>query len=40
MADAGQLTPRVATTLPLARAVEAHRLAEKGGLPGKVVLRP
>ncbi|MEV4538704.1 NADP-dependent oxidoreductase [Asanoa sp. NPDC049518] len=34
----GTLRTRVATTLPLTEAAEAHRLAEAGGLRGKVVL--
>ncbi|MEE6261355.1 NADP-dependent oxidoreductase [Plantactinospora sonchi] len=37
---AGRLRTRVATTLPLAEAAQAHRLAEAGGLRGKVVLVP
>ncbi|HEY8302380.1 MAG TPA: NADP-dependent oxidoreductase [Jatrophihabitans sp.] len=40
LVDAGQLTPRVAETLPLAQARRAHELAESGGLRGKVVLTP
>ncbi|MFI6762733.1 NADP-dependent oxidoreductase [Micromonospora sp. NPDC050417] len=36
----GQLRTRVATTLPLARAAEAHRIVEAGGVRGKVVLTP
>jgi NADPH:quinone reductase-like Zn-dependent oxidoreductase len=35
---AGRLTPRVAVRLPLAEAAEAHRLVERGGLRGRVVL--
>jgi NADPH2:quinone reductase len=36
---AGRLTPpRIAQVLPLEQAAEAHRLAEAGGLRGKVVL--
>ena len=35
---AGELRTRVARTLPLAEAAEGHRLAEAGGLHGKVVL--
>ncbi len=35
----GELRTRVARVLPLEQAAEAHRLAEKGGLHGKVVLR-
>ncbi|MFG1792325.1 NADP-dependent oxidoreductase [Nocardia sp. NPDC049149] len=34
------LTLRVAETLPLERAVEAHRRLEKGGLRGRLVLTP
>lgn len=34
----GSLRTRVAHTLPLAEAAEAHRLNERGGLRGKVVL--
>jgi len=36
----GELRTRVATTMPLAEAAEAHRLVEAGGLRGKVVLVP
>lgn len=36
----GRLRTRVARTLPLEDAAEAHRLAEAGGLHGKVVLVP
>ncbi len=36
----GDLRTRVATTLPLAGAADAHRLVEAGGLRGKVVLVP
>jgi NADPH:quinone reductase len=35
---AGRLRTRVAQVLPLDEAAEAHRLAEAGGLHGKVVL--
>jgi NADPH:quinone reductase-like Zn-dependent oxidoreductase len=35
---AGRLRTRVARTLPLTEAAEAHRLNEKGGLRGKIVL--
>jgi NADPH:quinone reductase len=35
---AGELRTRVARTLPLEEAAEGHRLAEAGGLHGKVVL--
>jgi len=34
----GRLTTRVAATLPLAEAAEAHRRAASGGLRGKIVL--
>ncbi|WP_405488539.1 NADP-dependent oxidoreductase [Nocardia sp. NBC_00511] len=37
---AGDLRARIATTLPLADASEAHRLLIKGGLRGKILLRP
>lgn len=37
-AASGGLTPRVAQVLPAARAQEAHRLVEGGGLRGRVVL--
>lgn len=40
LTDAGALTPRVADTLPLASAAEAHRRMEKGGALGKLVLVP
>jgi NADPH2:quinone reductase len=36
----GVLRTRVAHALPLAEAAEGHRLTERGGLRGKVVLRP
>jgi NADPH:quinone reductase-like Zn-dependent oxidoreductase len=39
MAD-GQLRTRVAKTMPLAEAAEAHRLVEAGGVRGKVILIP
>ncbi len=38
LADQGQLTPRVAHELPLNQAADAHRLVEKGGRRGAVVL--
>lgn len=38
MVASGQLRTRVARTLELARAAEAHALLERGGLRGKVVL--
>jgi NADPH2:quinone reductase len=37
---AGVLRTRVARVLPLEQAADAHRLAEAGGLHGKVVLKP
>ena len=37
---AGRLRTRVAATLPLSAAAEAHRRAEAGGLRGKLVLVP
>lgn len=40
LADTGKLTPRVADTLPLHRAEEAHRLLAKGGIRGRLVLVP
>lgn len=36
----GVLTPRVAGTLPLDEAAQAHRRAEQGGLRGRLVLVP
>jgi NADPH2:quinone reductase len=36
----GSLRTRVARTLPLEEAAEAHRLVEAGGLKGKIVLTP
>ena len=38
LAEAGTLTPRVAKVLPAAQAAEAHRMLEKGGVRGRVVL--
>jgi NADPH:quinone reductase-like Zn-dependent oxidoreductase len=38
LVDAGLITLRVATTMPLAEAAAALTLLEKGGLPGRVVL--
>jgi NADPH:quinone reductase-like Zn-dependent oxidoreductase len=38
LVSAGRLTPRVAMRLPMDQAPEAHRLLEKGGLRGRVVL--
>ena len=35
----GELRTRVAEAVELAQAAEAHRLVERGGLRGKVVLR-
>jgi NADPH:quinone reductase-like Zn-dependent oxidoreductase len=35
---AGRLTPRVAVRLPMDQAAEGHRLVERGGLRGRVVL--
>ncbi len=40
LADHGRLTPRVADTLPLAEAADAHRRLEAGGLRGRLVLTP
>ncbi|MEV8512333.1 NADP-dependent oxidoreductase [Dactylosporangium sp. NPDC051484] len=37
---AGRLTTRIAGRLPLAKAAEAHRRVERGGLRGKLVLLP
>jgi NADPH:quinone reductase-like Zn-dependent oxidoreductase len=37
-AEAGQLTLRVAKTLPAERAAEAHRLLEAGGTRGRLIL--
>jgi NADPH:quinone reductase-like Zn-dependent oxidoreductase len=37
-AEAGVLTPRVAKVFPASQAAEAHRLLEKGGVRGRVVL--
>ncbi|WP_211225886.1 NADP-dependent oxidoreductase [Nocardioides alkalitolerans] len=39
-AEAGRMTTRVACRLPLASAAEAHRLLERGGLRGRIVLVP
>jgi len=36
----GRLRTRLAATLPLAEAAEAHRQLEAGGLRGKIVLKP
>jgi NADPH:quinone reductase-like Zn-dependent oxidoreductase len=40
LAAAGRVTLRVADTLPLARAAEAHRRVAAGGLRGRLVLTP
>ncbi len=40
LADAGQLTPRVAATLPLEEVAAAHRRVAEGGLRGRIVLIP
>lgn len=37
-AEAGVLTPRVAKVLPASQAAEAHRVLEKGGVRGRLVL--
>ena len=39
-AEDGHVRPRVALELPLARAADAHRAGERGGLDGKIVLQP
>ncbi|MFI1359897.1 zinc-binding dehydrogenase [Streptomyces sp. NPDC020898] len=36
--ESGELTLRVAATLPVHQAAEAHRQLEKGGLRGRLVL--
>ena len=38
LVDAGQLTPRVATTLPLEQVATAHERVAAGGLRGRIVL--
>jgi NADPH:quinone reductase-like Zn-dependent oxidoreductase len=38
LARAGVLVPRVALQLPMEQAAEAHRLIERGGLRGRIVL--
>ena len=38
LAEAGVLTPRVAKVLPASQAAEAHRILEKGGVRGRIVL--
>lgn len=40
LVSGGLLQPRVALELPLAAAADAHRAGERGGLDGKIVLRP
>jgi NADPH:quinone reductase-like Zn-dependent oxidoreductase len=40
LVDRGVLTLRVARTMPLSEAGEAHRRQERGGLPGRIVLVP
>jgi len=40
LVDRGVLTPRLAGTMPLAAAAEAHRRQERGGVPGRLVLTP
>ena len=37
---AGEISPRIHATLPLAEAAEAHRLLESGTVTGKIVLVP
>jgi NADPH:quinone reductase-like Zn-dependent oxidoreductase len=36
----GELRVEIAHELPLAEAAQAHRLAEAGGVRGRIVLRP
>jgi len=38
LAEAGALTPRVAKVLPASQAAEAHRILERGGVRGRLVL--
>ncbi|MEW6563551.1 MAG: zinc-dependent alcohol dehydrogenase family protein [Pseudomonadota bacterium] len=38
LAAAGQLKPHISHVLPLEQAAEAHRLIERGGVTGKIVL--
>ena len=38
LVDAGQLTPRVAGTLPLEQVAAAHQRVADGGLRGRIVL--
>ena len=40
LADAGRLTPRVASIRPLEEVADAHRRLAKGGLRGRIVLQP
>jgi NADPH:quinone reductase len=40
LAAQGELTLRVAETLPLERYRDAYMRLERGGLPGKIVLTP
>jgi NADPH:quinone reductase-like Zn-dependent oxidoreductase len=39
LVQAGKLRPEISTVLPLEQAAAAHRLAERGGNTGKIVLR-
>jgi NADPH:quinone reductase-like Zn-dependent oxidoreductase len=39
LVQAGKLRPEISTVLPLEQAAAAHRLAERGGNSGKIVLR-
>jgi NADPH:quinone reductase len=38
LAQTGVFVPRIALQLPMERAAEAHRLLERGGLRGRIVL--
>jgi NADPH2:quinone reductase len=38
LVDAGQLTPRVAATLPMEQVATAHQRVADGGLRGRIVL--
>jgi NADPH:quinone reductase-like Zn-dependent oxidoreductase len=38
LVDAGQLTPRVAATIPLEQVAAAHQRVAAGGLRGRIVL--
>ena len=40
LADAGRLTPRVASIRPLGEVADAHRRLAQGGLRGRIVLQP